>query len=525
MNTYDEEEPDPWRSGPTTNAWSTTNPTITSNNTDRPDDSTSTRIASDLTKVSLIDRARSDLFNSSADVLEESIWNETLATQSNDSTTISAEATTTNQTFIPENILNQDTNKHIGNSMEDTNNVEEALNDWCDKIRKTYKPLDYDIIAIEEIPEREGLLFKHANYSVKHLVDLPHVDSPKDKSVIRRYSDFVWLQEILLRRYPFRMVPELPPKRIGSQNADPVFLLKRKNGLRRFINLVMKHPVFKNDDLVLTFLTAPTDLSSWRKQATYDTSDEFTDRKISVEFRKMWQKDISQQWNKATSSIDQSIEIWSRICILVERHSKKLNQIAHEDSIFNSLIKDFTNFAPKLYPIQQSDTILDINNHFSIISTHLEKKNEITLQTIKDFSDQLIPKFKIYTDVLLSLRGLFERYRIMATNTIPQLQRHVQLNLEKLESMKGKPEVSGTEYDKIKASIKRDRKSIGEQLNRTWLIRECILQEFTIFQETQFMITRAFQEWMKLNSTYNGLILNEWEKLGNQTIDMPSSRK
>lgn len=33
----------------------------------------------------------------------------------------------------------------------------------------------------------------------------------------RRYSEFVFLWECLTRRYPFRLFPSLPPKRIGRE--------------------------------------------------------------------------------------------------------------------------------------------------------------------------------------------------------------------------------------------------------------------------------------------------------------------
>lgn len=35
--------------------------------------------------------------------------------------------------------------------------------------------------------------------------------------VVRRYSDWVWLNEVLERKYPARMRPTLPPKRVGSK--------------------------------------------------------------------------------------------------------------------------------------------------------------------------------------------------------------------------------------------------------------------------------------------------------------------
>lgn len=36
-------------------------------------------------------------------------------------------------------------------------------------------------------------------------------------TVTRRYSEFVYLWEVLTRRYPFRLFPALPPKRIGRK--------------------------------------------------------------------------------------------------------------------------------------------------------------------------------------------------------------------------------------------------------------------------------------------------------------------
>lgn len=36
----------------------------------------------------------------------------------------------------------------------------------------------------------------------------------------RRYSEFVFVWDCLVRRYPFRILPALPPKRIGREFFD-----------------------------------------------------------------------------------------------------------------------------------------------------------------------------------------------------------------------------------------------------------------------------------------------------------------
>ena len=64
-------------------------------------------------------------------------------------------------------------------------------------------------IIVTLLPEKEGMfMFQHHNYQVA---------SPRRGSkVVRRYSDFVWLLDCLHKRYPFRQLPLLPPKRVGG---------------------------------------------------------------------------------------------------------------------------------------------------------------------------------------------------------------------------------------------------------------------------------------------------------------------
>lgn len=63
-------------------------------------------------------------------------------------------------------------------------------------------------ITVTVAPEKEGFIFKHVNYIV--------TNEKRSSIVLRRYSDFWWLLEVLLRRYPFRALPNLPPKKLGG---------------------------------------------------------------------------------------------------------------------------------------------------------------------------------------------------------------------------------------------------------------------------------------------------------------------
>lgn len=67
-----------------------------------------------------------------------------------------------------------------------------------------------EIIQITLLPEKEGIfMFQHHNYQV--------ASARRGSRVVRRYSDFVWLLDCLQKRYPFRQLPLLPPKRVGGK--------------------------------------------------------------------------------------------------------------------------------------------------------------------------------------------------------------------------------------------------------------------------------------------------------------------
>ena len=73
-----------------------------------------------------------------------------------------------------------------------------------------------EVITIAMLPEKEGMfMFQHRNYEVKSV--------RRGTSVIRRFSDFVWLLDCLHKRYPFRRIPLLPPKRIAGMYNQRMF--------------------------------------------------------------------------------------------------------------------------------------------------------------------------------------------------------------------------------------------------------------------------------------------------------------
>lgn len=70
----------------------------------------------------------------------------------------------------------------------------------------------------------------------------------------RRYSDFFAMRQEMLRFYPGYVVPPLPSKKVPG-NVDINFIQERKSELQLFLNDVLKHPLLRNFELFVAFLS------------------------------------------------------------------------------------------------------------------------------------------------------------------------------------------------------------------------------------------------------------------------------
>ncbi|KAI0708839.1 hypothetical protein C8T65DRAFT_649631 [Cerioporus squamosus] len=141
------------------------------------------------------------------------------------------------------------------------------------------------------------------------------VSSDRGAPVPRRYSEFVFLWDVLVKRYPFRLLPALPPKRIGP---DEGFLEQRRRGLARFINFVVNHPVIKDDPVLQSFLTEPS-LEEWRKHTAISYEEESATKRIDRVEEMAIPSDLEDKLAVVRGKIGFLIEHWQRICLLTER--------------------------------------------------------------------------------------------------------------------------------------------------------------------------------------------------------------
>ncbi|CAF3561160.1 unnamed protein product [Rotaria sp. Silwood1] len=113
----------------------------------------------------------------------------------------------------------------------------------------------------------QGVIIRHFEYEVTSM----HY---KNK-VSRRYNDFVALHEILSLKYPFRIIPQLPPKK--AVNVDKEFIEERRRSLKRYLQILCRHPIICETEIIKFFLTFQGTSFGDNLKATFkNTLDEFS---------------------------------------------------------------------------------------------------------------------------------------------------------------------------------------------------------------------------------------------------------
>ena len=109
--------------------------------------------------------------------------------------------------------------------------------------------LELDTISIEPAPQKKGMILRHVEYMVK---------SERFRSEVkRRYSDFQALYELLLHRFPYRLIPKLPPAKLMANvvGVTSDFIEERRKALIRWLTIITSHPVLSEDAMIKYFLT------------------------------------------------------------------------------------------------------------------------------------------------------------------------------------------------------------------------------------------------------------------------------
>ncbi|CAG8524035.1 2659_t:CDS:10 [Ambispora gerdemannii] len=350
---------------------------------------------------------------------------------------------------------------------------------WCD---------DTDPITVKFAPEREGFLFKHVNYIIE--------SQRHGSTVTRRYSDFWWLMECLVRKYPYRILPALPPKKIGVNGfyftVDESFLEKRRKGLIRFLNFIARHPVLRDEELVKIFLTEQQEIALWRKTNTPDLEEEFLKKTVPEEIEVRIPADLEERLNKVNKKLNESIEHYRNMCHIMERIARRREGLSSDYTRYGAALNSLIDIEKKCY-IENCSNCTRIANGLTDVSSHIQRASAI-----------------------IEEEETFERRdRLAMDNTIDALETRISTNTAKL-SGKEDPET-----ERLSAVIQKDRVDVDLQRKRKIFIRHCFNAELSLFHKSSAFISLLYQNYAHEQVKFSQQFYENWKLLSPKIFEMP----
>ncbi|KAI7234486.1 sorting nexin Mvp1 [Hortaea werneckii] len=375
-----------------------------------------------------------------------------------------------------------------------------------------------ETVTVNMLEGKEGMfMFQHRNYEVASV--------RRNSKVIRRYSDFVWLLDCLHKRYPFRQLPLLPPKRVAINGnhiaADQTFIEKRRRGLARFCNALVRHPVLREEQLVVMFLTVPTELAVWRKQATISVQEEFVGKQLPPNLEDSLPQNLQDTFDTVRSGVRRSADLYINLCNLTERLCKRKEAIAGEYGRFKMNLQSITETSADTYAIDTNDVPL-LNEGINGTAKHVGTSQNLLDDESRAWDEGLLEDLKYMRDALVSMRDMFDRRDRYAKDNIPQLEKRIQTNEQKLQGIKAKGDTAKLgEAEKVENAIVNDKQSIVAQHARGVFIKECVRDEIHYFNATQYHVSRLHQDWAQERVKYAELQADNFRGLVDAVESMP----
>ncbi|KZT18651.1 hypothetical protein NEOLEDRAFT_1103309 [Neolentinus lepideus HHB14362 ss-1] len=447
-----------------------------------------------------------------------------------------------------------------------------ALNGTSSLLSGTGLPKDWwkkqETVKVELMGQQGFILNRYTVYEVK--------SDQRGAAVPRRYSEFVFLWDVLVRRYPFRLLPALPPKRIGP---DENFIEQRRRGLARFLNFVLNHPVIKDDGLLTVFLTEPS-FETWRKQASISLDEESASKRVDKAEEMAIPSDFDDKLKNVRNKINSLIEQWQKICILTERAVKRRESAAvripldlrrafhpaHFALPFSLLPQSGTSFAAALNPSSstsmmsattfdmadldgQSDAarltntlraLVEVNGHcwrgeecelcggvragITTVAEHTQRHSDLLEERTRTLLYGTLEALKGQRDLYIAMRDLFIRHDRLSGDNVDRLKKRVETNSTKLDGLRAaQKDGAHEEIDRVANLIERDQVQIGNLLNRRVFIRACMWHELRVVLHNRenTLLTQTVRSFAVEETSYSENVASNWALLAEAVENMP----
>lgn len=115
------------------------------------------------------------------------------------------------------------------------------------------------------------------------------------------------------------------------RTADAIFLEQRRRALKRFINMIVNHPVMKEDGALNVFLAEPN-FEAWRKRTKVSTDEESASKKLNPAEEMSIPSDLNEKLGVLRDHLPALLGSYQKLVIIAERSLARLQAYSGDAS-------------------------------------------------------------------------------------------------------------------------------------------------------------------------------------------------
>lgn len=195
--------------------------------------------------------------------------------------------------------------------------------------------------------------------------------------------------------------------------------------------------------------------------------EEFTGRALPPTLEDSLPQNLSDTFDTVRSGVRRSSELYINLCTLVERLCKRKEAIAVEHGRLNLNLVSVTEVTNDTYAIDQNDVPL-LNEGINGTAKHISTTQALLEDEARAWDEGFLEDLKTVRDSLVSMRDMFDRRDRYSKDSIPQLEKRIQQNEQKLQNIRAKGEAAKPgEAEKVGNAITAVRQVKSDSSSKT----------------------------------------------------------
>ncbi|ESO94914.1 hypothetical protein LOTGIDRAFT_175283 [Lottia gigantea] len=379
-----------------------------------------------------------------------------------------------------------------------------------------------DTVKVELVPEKKGLILKHVEYEV--------TSQRWKTTVLRRYNDFISFHELLMLRFPYRLIPRLPPKKMMGANRE--FIEQRRRSLKRFLIIVARHPQINDDELLKFFLTYNgSDMQHKIKEHFRGSPDEFMISNLASKAKDLVPLDTQTQISYSKQHIQLLYNGVSKMKDISERMVVSSAGFATDMLSFGSELSQMSNDATPVtaWATGNNDSWTHLQKGFKHLSVEYAALADKATHEALEAEEGVVEKLSLFQDMLVAYRDLCDRHEKGVLNDHQRaIQKMGQYKKKKMSATVNTAE-TGT-VEQLEQRILDQESQIANMENRNYYSLHCLQMETQLIHGNLDIFYEVLSTMADVEARAHSELANVWsavrplvEGLNPTTVSSPSS--